>query len=171
MFRIAVLLYLRLLWPEDPPFLDCHHGFQFCIQNWLPKSCDNNVAASCSLITSLLGIYAPSIIHLRILTKANKNRFIFCLFLFFQPFTGISGHLITLIHVKIQIMFGILHFSDLKNGISNFSHNRNIHKIACIHDVGSSSGIESPNMHITPWEPLSTWVECSTALSCNWIEI
>ena len=35
------------------PILDCHHGFQFCIQNWLPKRCDTNVAASCSLITSL----------------------------------------------------------------------------------------------------------------------
>ena len=58
-------------------------------------------------------------------------------------------------------MFGISYSSDPeKNGISNVSDDRDIKQKVYVHDVGSGDqstslggGIESPNMHLTPWEP------------------
>ena len=58
-------------------------------------------------------------------------------------------------------MFGISYSSDPeKNGIYNVSDDRDIKKKVYVHDVGSGdqssslgSGIKSPNMHLTPWEP------------------
>ena len=59
--------------------------------------------------------------------------------------------------LSYQINFSIL---TLKNGISNVSDDQDIKQKVYVHGVGLGyqwtslgGGIESPNMHLTPWEP------------------